>query len=54
MQAAAQTEYVSIEDYLAFRRSGDWKSELFTGANANVPLRSLKPSLPVSAIYEGI
>ncbi len=55
---AALEEYVLVaqvtKEATVFRRETDWKAEKSTGAKARVALRSLKATLPLSAIYEGI
>jgi Uma2 family endonuclease len=60
----AYTSIASLEEYVliaqagpeadVFRRSGNWKAERVSGARAKVSLQSLKISLPLSAIYEGV
>jgi Uma2 family endonuclease len=60
----AYTHIASLEEYVlvgqdprevtVFRRSGDWRSEVFFGGKAKISLVSLKLSLPLAAIYEGI
>lgn len=51
-------EYVLVaqgaKEVTIFRRSNNWKAEKFSGAKIKVPLRSLKLSLSLSAIYEGV
>jgi Uma2 family endonuclease len=60
----AYTSIASLEEYVLiaqarpevtiFRRAGDWKAERISGAKAKVALQSLKLSLPLSVIFEGI
>jgi Uma2 family endonuclease len=60
----AYTGIASLEEYVlvaqnarevtVFRRTQDWKADKFVGAAAKVLLRSLKASIPMKAIYEGI
>ena len=58
------TSIASLEEYVliaqarpevdVFRRSGEWKAERVSGAWAEISLQSLKVSLPLSVIYEGV
>ena len=60
----AYTSISSLEEYVlvsqaakevtVFGRSRGWKAEKVSGAKAKVPLASLKLTLPLSAIYEGV
>jgi Uma2 family endonuclease len=60
----AYTSIASLEEYVlvaqvgkeatVFRRATGWKAEKLAGAKARVALHSLKATLPLSAIYEGI
>lgn len=60
----AYTSIPSLEEYVlvaqparevtVFRRASGWKSEVVSGAKATVALKSLKLTLPLSAIYEGV
>ena len=60
----AYTSIASLEEYVrvaqaarevtVFRRRDDWKALRFAGARAKLSLASLKISLPLSAIYEGV
>jgi Uma2 family endonuclease len=60
----AYTSIASLEEYAlvaqdskevaVFRRANGWKAEKVAGAKARVVFHSLKLSLPLSAIYEGI
>ena len=60
----AYTSIASLEEYVliaqarsevdVFRRSGEWKAERVAGAGKEVALKSLKLSLPLSVIYEGV
>ncbi|HEX3719468.1 MAG TPA: Uma2 family endonuclease [Verrucomicrobiae bacterium] len=51
-------EYVLVAqnapEITLFRRSSDWKAEKISGTKATASLRSLKLSLPLSAVYEGV
>jgi len=55
---ASLEEYVLVaqadREVTSFRRVNEWKTEKFSGAKARVALSSLKVTLPLSAIYEGI
>jgi hypothetical protein len=37
-----------------FRRADGWKSLSYSGAKAKLVLKSLKTTLPLSAVYEGV
>jgi len=60
----AYTSVASLEEYVlvaqdskevtVFRRADGWKAEKVSGAKARVAFQSLKLSLPLSAIYEGV
>jgi len=60
----AYTNIASLEEYLLvaqefreltiFRSSNHWAPEKVSGAKAKILLQSIKLSLPVSAVYEGI
>ena len=60
----AYTHIASLQEYVlvgqdprevtVFRRTGDWRAEVFFGGRAKVSLASLKLSLPLSVIYEGV
>jgi Uma2 family endonuclease len=60
----AYTNIASLDEYVLvaqepreitiFRRAEQWRSEKVTGTKAKVRLQSLKLSLPVSEVYEGI
>ena len=60
----AYTNIATLEEYAlvgqkprevtVFRRTRDWKSEVIAGAKAKLTLSSLKLSVPLSAIYEGV
>lgn len=60
----AYTSIASLEEYMlvaqdardvtVFRRAKGWKGEPVSGAKARVTLQSLKLSLPLSTIYEGV
>ena len=60
----AYTGIASLEEYVlvaqaekevtVFRRANDWKAEKVSGARAKVSLPSLKLTLPLTAIYEGV
>jgi len=55
---ATLAEYVLVaqaaKEVTVFRRAHDWKAERVSGAKARVALPSLKITLPLSAVYEGI
>ena len=60
----AYTSIKSLEEYVlvsqetkevtVFRRADHWKATVFSGARAKLVLRSLKVTLPLSAVYEGV
>jgi len=50
IESLAQAE----REVTVFRRANEWKAEKFSGAKARVALSSLKVTLPLAAIYEGI
>jgi Uma2 family endonuclease len=60
----AYTSISSLEEYVLvaqnprevtfYRRAGGWKAEKISGAKAIASLQSLKFSIPLSAIYEGV
>jgi Uma2 family endonuclease len=60
----AYTSMASLEEYVLvsqaskevtfFRRSQHWKAETTSGAKAKLALESLRVTLPLSAIYEGV
>lgn len=60
----AYTKIASLEEYVlvaqtsqevtVFRRAQHWKAEKISGAKARLALQSLKLSLPLTAIYEGV
>ena len=60
----AYTSIASLEEYVLvaqvrkevtrFRRALDWKAETTSGAKAKLTLESLRGTLPLSAIYEGV
>lgn len=60
----AYTGIASLEEYILvaqnpkevtiFRRANHWKGEIVSGTRAKVSVQSLKISLPLSAVYEGI
>lgn len=60
----AYTSIKSLEEYVlvaqdskevtVFRRADGWKAVTFSGAKARVLLKSLKLSLPIASIYEGV
>jgi Uma2 family endonuclease len=60
----AYTSIPSLEEYVlvaqttrevtVFRRANDWKAEKVSGAKAKVLLASLKLTIPLAAIYEGV
>ncbi len=60
----AYTSIPSLEEYVlvaqtsqevtVFRKANDWKAEKVSGAKARVVLNSLKLSVPLKAIYEGV
>lgn len=60
----AYTSIASLEEYvlvaqaakevIVFRRANGWKAEKVSGARARLELPSLKVSLPLSGIYDGI
>lgn len=60
----AYTSIPSLEEYVlvaqaskevtVFRRKNHWKGESISGAKAKIALASLKLSVPLSAIYEGV
>ena len=55
---ASREEYVLVaqtsREVTVFRRSTDWKAERVSGNKAKVLLASLKLTIPLAAIYEGI
>ena len=55
---ASLQEYVlvsqSAKEVTLFRRANGWKAETISGAKAKVLLKSLRLTLPLSAIYEGV
>ena len=60
----AYTNIASLEEYVlvaqsarevtVFRRANGWRAETVSGAKAKVALASLKLTIPLAAIYEGI
>ena len=60
----AYTSIPSLEEYVlvaqapreltTFRRSNEWKPEKISGPKTKVVLQSLKVSIPLSVIYEGV
>jgi Uma2 family endonuclease len=60
----AYTSIASLEEYVlvaqaaqevtVFRRANGWKAEKVSGAGLKLTLASLKCSLPLSAVYEGV
>jgi Uma2 family endonuclease len=60
----AYTNIPSLEEYAlvgqdtreatVFRRGNRWKAERFSGANAKIAVASLKFSLSLGAVYEGV
>ena len=60
----AYTSIKSLEEYVlvaqdskeitTFRRADGWKANTISGAKAKVLLKSLKLSLPIASIYEGV
>jgi len=57
-QIGSLEEYVLVgqaeREVTVFRRVNEWKAEKFSGARARVALSSLKVTLPLAAIYEGL
>jgi Uma2 family endonuclease len=60
----AYTSMPSLEEYVlvgqaareatVFRRADGWKATKVSGAKGKLPLKALKLSLPLSAVYEGV
>ena len=60
----AYTSIPSLEEYVLvsqasqeatiFRRAQDWKAETIAGVKAKLTLQSVRATLPLSAIYEGV
>lgn len=60
----AYTSIKSLEEYVlvsqeareitVFRRADDWKAVPYSGAKTKLVLKSLKVTLPLSAVYEGV
>lgn len=60
----AYTQIDTLEEYVlvaqatrevtVFRRANQWKAEVYAGAKAVAPLKSLKLKLPLKDIYEGV
>ncbi|MGH7967638.1 MAG: Uma2 family endonuclease, partial [Limisphaerales bacterium] len=60
----AYTSIASLDEYVLvaqepreaaiFRRLNNWKAEKVCGTKARITLRSLRRSLPLAAIYEGV
>lgn len=60
----AYTSIPSLEEYVLvaqtsrevtlFRKANEWKAEKISGARAKVTLSSLKLTVPLAAIYEGV
>jgi Uma2 family endonuclease len=55
---ATLVEYVLVaqapREVTIFRRGSNWKAEKVSGPKAKIVLQSLKASLPLAAIYEGV
>lgn len=54
MQAAVQSDHVSVEDYPAAEEKSDIRRKYLGGLVHAMSGRSLQLSLPHAAIYEGI
>ena len=60
----AYTSIPSLDEYVLvsqvsqevniFRRAQDWKAETIAGVKAKLTLQSVRATLPLSAIYEGV